>query len=227
MAGLPFIDADYCQYAQWGYKKPTRIWGSPDILEVAKRCDGITCLNLQEGHPEFSTSRRPHKIILSTNRYKNPPREVKYRIPEALIRDLARFEEYTGSPGHKDPGVEVRTGHIGATENSAESEAVQEDTACNSVEKGSARQLVMTLKATTSMGRDRYIQALIDTGAEANLIRASLFASGEMRPSTSPLSLRTADGSVMRGGVTGGDSPLDVPGWNGRGQRMECPGCVS
>lgn len=58
----------------------------------------------------------------------------------------------------------------------------------------------MTLKATTSLGRERYIKALVDTGAEANLIRAGLFDSGEMRPSSSPLSLRTADGSVMRGG---------------------------
>ena len=58
----------------------------------------------------------------------------------------------------------------------------------------------MILKATTSLGREKYIQALIDTGAEANLIRAGLFKKDEMRPSASPLSLRTADGSVMSGG---------------------------
>ena len=23
MQGLPFVDADYCQYAAWGYQKPT------------------------------------------------------------------------------------------------------------------------------------------------------------------------------------------------------------
>ena len=50
MKRVPFVDADYCQYTNWGYQKPTRIWGSPDIKRVAtKLCDGITCPNLVEG----------------------------------------------------------------------------------------------------------------------------------------------------------------------------------
>ena len=34
MKGIPFIDVDYCQYSDWGYQKPTRVCGSPDILKI-------------------------------------------------------------------------------------------------------------------------------------------------------------------------------------------------
>ena len=33
MAALPYVDADYCQYSDWGYQKPTRFWGSEDLQE--------------------------------------------------------------------------------------------------------------------------------------------------------------------------------------------------
>ena len=32
MADIPYVDVDYCQYANWEYQKPTRIWGSPNVL---------------------------------------------------------------------------------------------------------------------------------------------------------------------------------------------------
>ena len=31
MKDIPFIDVDYCMFSDWGYQKPTRIWGSPAI----------------------------------------------------------------------------------------------------------------------------------------------------------------------------------------------------
>ena len=31
MEGIPYVDVDYCQFSLWGYQKPTRIWGGPDI----------------------------------------------------------------------------------------------------------------------------------------------------------------------------------------------------
>ena len=27
MEGIPFIDVDYCQFSDWGYCKPNRVWG--------------------------------------------------------------------------------------------------------------------------------------------------------------------------------------------------------
>ena len=52
MEGIPYLDVDYCQFATWGYQKPTRIWGSACLGQAAPSlCDGKTCANLQ---------RRPH-----------------------------------------------------------------------------------------------------------------------------------------------------------------------
>ena len=33
MTGLPFRDVDYCQFTMCGFKKPTRIFGSPELQE--------------------------------------------------------------------------------------------------------------------------------------------------------------------------------------------------
>ena len=27
--GVTYVDVDYCQFCDWGYQKPTRIWGPP------------------------------------------------------------------------------------------------------------------------------------------------------------------------------------------------------
>ncbi len=44
MQNIPYIDVDYCQFADWGYQKPTRIWCSPNIAELPDRvCDGLSC----------------------------------------------------------------------------------------------------------------------------------------------------------------------------------------
>ena len=46
MRDLPFVDVDYCQFSDWGYQKPTRIWGSPQIASLANKiCDNRTCSN--------------------------------------------------------------------------------------------------------------------------------------------------------------------------------------
>ena len=34
MEGIPFIDVDYCQFADYGYQKPTRLWGSESLLRL-------------------------------------------------------------------------------------------------------------------------------------------------------------------------------------------------
>ena len=45
---LRFIDVDYFQFSEWGYKKPTRIWGCPAIAELENRlCDGFSCPHLE------------------------------------------------------------------------------------------------------------------------------------------------------------------------------------
>ena len=40
MKDIPYCDVDYCQFSDWGYKKPTRIWGNEKIAQLpSKLCD--------------------------------------------------------------------------------------------------------------------------------------------------------------------------------------------
>ena len=32
MQGITFVDVEYCQYMDWGHKKPTRIWGDKKTI---------------------------------------------------------------------------------------------------------------------------------------------------------------------------------------------------
>ena len=48
MKGLPYVDVDYCQFTDWGYQKPTRIWGSPSLGFLGNvLCDRKTCSNIK------------------------------------------------------------------------------------------------------------------------------------------------------------------------------------
>ena len=43
---LLFISVDYCQFSNWGYQKPTRIWCCPENAKLPNRlCDGKSCPN--------------------------------------------------------------------------------------------------------------------------------------------------------------------------------------
>ena len=87
MTELPYVDADYCQYSNWGYKKPTRFWGSPDVvMRHLKLCDGIHCENLHSRNP------RKHRITLSSKN-QNLPRHLKYRIPRSLIEAITGLDD--------------------------------------------------------------------------------------------------------------------------------------
>ena len=64
MKDLPFVDVDYCQYSAWGYRKPTRIWGSKDIVERGgKICSLPTCPNAEKS----SDGHWRHKRLLGGN----------------------------------------------------------------------------------------------------------------------------------------------------------------
>ena len=61
MRNYPFMDLDYCQYSDWGYKKPTRIWGSIDVVgRGAKKCNPRTCPNMETK----ADGRRRHRLML-------------------------------------------------------------------------------------------------------------------------------------------------------------------
>jgi len=89
MEGIPFVDVDYCQFSQWGYQKPTRIWGDPSISDLtSKICDGETCINLVDR----PNGRKGHREILGGNQMR-ATRNDKYRIPEDLLKYLCDWPD--------------------------------------------------------------------------------------------------------------------------------------
>ena len=47
MKGIKFIDADNCQFSDWGYRKPTRIWSCEQIAQLENvLCNKRTCMQV-------------------------------------------------------------------------------------------------------------------------------------------------------------------------------------
>ena len=102
MRELPYVDLDYCQFSDWGYQKPSRIWGSHQISALDDRlCDGRTCPNLVPMRPGQST-RRPHWERLGGNHLRIKPTQ-KARIPSAVVEYLAGFTKNLGEGTRSHP----------------------------------------------------------------------------------------------------------------------------
>ena len=102
----PYYDVDYCKYADWGYRKRTRIWTNITgfVPKICKRdCNSMdgTTHKINIGHHDFVKD--GDKVIsLSTKelreKYKDYERiqekkisltlKQRYRIPPKLIEDL-------------------------------------------------------------------------------------------------------------------------------------------
>ena len=89
MQHIPFVDVDYCQFADWGYQKPTRVWGDPEIKELEDmKCPGDRCMDLVDlpgggrGHRERLGG---NNMSINVNR--------KYQVPERLIRYLCGWDK--------------------------------------------------------------------------------------------------------------------------------------
>lgn len=103
---IAFIDVDYCQFSDWGYRKATRIWGDASILDIPCRiCDGNNCENLVPcdkmnalgTNDKMRQKRRKHRIQLGgdfrrTGVRNQVSRNKKYRVPAALIRYVMGFD---------------------------------------------------------------------------------------------------------------------------------------
>jgi hypothetical protein len=89
MQGLPFVDVNYCQFVDWGYQKPTRIWGTSDLLRLpSRKCDPHTCPFVVE-RPDGT---RGHWGHLGATHMTATPQE-KGRVPAGLIRYLLGVPE--------------------------------------------------------------------------------------------------------------------------------------
>ena len=85
MKGRVYVDVDYCQFSDWGYQKPTRIWGPMALGQLRHQvCDGKTCPHLITRSNGFLG----HKFILGATPREGAARiklEDQYRIPPGVI----------------------------------------------------------------------------------------------------------------------------------------------
>ena len=81
MQGLPIVDLDYCQFSEWGYQKPTRFWGSPQLGRLHNvLCDFKNCINIIEddnGNWHHRERLGGLKMIYST--------KDKWRVPSSAV----------------------------------------------------------------------------------------------------------------------------------------------
>ena len=192
----PYLDLDYCQFCDWGYNKPTRFWGSENVVgKDCRLCDHQTCPNLIDG----PCGRKRHRERLGGYRQKFSTR-MKGRIPEKVI-------EYLLS-NNPDPVVNL-VGGESTLSNHPGSEMLLADRLLKPREKyvvgschttGENTQLVMDLLVDLPNGDQQILKALIDTGAETNLVRQGVLPGHLFHSAPNPLKLVSAGGQRLEGG---------------------------
>ena len=197
----PYVDLDYCQFCDWGYNKPTRFWGSPNVVCKENRvCDHKTCPNLIDG----PCGRKRHKHRLGGQKMKFSTKQ-KGRIPEAVIEYLVGEctlpESNTSESVSRNPegGSQIEDGSVLVGPRLLKPSKSYILGTC--VSKAENTQLVMQIPAKMPNGEILVIKALIDTGAEANLVRTGFFPRHLFQGAAKPLRLVTASGHQMEGGT--------------------------
>ena len=185
MAGLPFVDLDCCQFSDCGYRKPTRFWGKfPGGVLESVICDGHHCPNLV-GKPKQVGGKRRHRIQLSGWKY-FPSTLEQYRIPPKLVKYLMGFDRGSDQSGVSNPPpvVPIWVSGSGAI----------------NVGAFGGNQLMIKVQAMDQFGNIDWINALVDTGAQANLLSTAKFCGGDWQNSAQLLSLLTVTGELLGGG---------------------------
>ena len=118
MQRIPIVDVDYCQLSDWGYQKPTLVWGSLDVVSKPSRlCDGKTCPNLAPLEAAQVGRVRIHRESLGGPRLRVSA-VLKGRIPAKPVEYLAGFESSHSKPsvmaGKGDAAKEPKPDTTGA-----------------------------------------------------------------------------------------------------------------
>lgn len=214
MSDFPYVDVDYCQFADWGYQKPTRIWCSENIAQLPHRvCDGHFC-SCQVSTPQGNRHRE--RLGGYGMRYGTTQ---KFRVPERLVEYLLsacpklnpEYQWQTVTPRHKGkskPRSKSKSQSSPKVTNSKSPKpkvevprmVLQDVKAPDSKHPSSTRQLMIRVHAhpAGSVGRD--INVLIDTGAEVSLIKSGLFPDQFFQPAQTPVNLVAANGTPLEGG---------------------------
>ena len=179
-----FIDVDYCQFSDWGYKKPTRLWVSPSLSKVANMlCDPHTCSQMVDGN-DGKGGRRVHREHLGGKQMKVSTRQ-KERMPSALVNYLLQGVLFSSPSSEEKTVLEVCLenrwlGKISSVP--------------------SPLQLLVELDVELPDGRLQRAKALIDTGAEVDLVRSGFVPRHLFFPAAVPMVFIMANGSSKLGG---------------------------
>ena len=210
MRNIPYCDVDYCQFSDWGYKKPTRIWGSSQIGKLSSQiCDPRVCPNVVEG----SNGRFVHKSWLGGNNIRWSPKQ-KARFPGRLVDYLLQLGEFTPKrvENPRERNIDEKKRYSAECKDSTGNLLSTLEIrpywlwgkhfyGTNSIRyRGEELQLVMLISAFLPDGSEQEVKVLIDTGAQANLIRKGLISEGCLKEASQRLNLRTANGQKLEGG---------------------------
>ena len=210
--GLPYIDIDFCRFSTWGYQKPTRFWCCKAIASKGNiKCDG-KCVHLV---PSPHGGLR-HKYVIGNKCRDGPPNQHQQvlKIPENVVHFLTGF---MAPPKNVEDNSQESWNLVGPENKIFKAE---KNRSCPMREvhmqpwhhlshhpfrmgkvehRGGALQLMVEVEISVC-GQTKKIKALIDTGAQANLLREDLFPSEIWKSSKNPLALTTVNGEILSGG---------------------------
>ena len=123
----------------------------------------------------------------------------KFRIPPNLVKALLLAGE--GAEKNLTPESVLEPRPARQVVVPTHSQQPPPEAWLNRVKKGKRHhQVMLTMQARHPQGDPMILKVLIDSGAEANLVRYDLFPKSTLKPSPSPLTLVTANGELMGGG---------------------------
>ena len=220
MKHLWYVDIDYCMMAHYGYQKPTRFWVPQ---EVASRLAPVVCDGWCENMVE-EDGRWHHRVRLGGRGSPKATTEQAYRIPKAVIEYLCGMHSAAATSTPQQP-LQRGEAHQHPQRNPQEQQQQQspqrgkeEVVHVRKVTvkpwqhrpnrpfrigrmeaRGGCSQLM--LEVVIRVGEVRVqAKALVDTGAEATLVRRGLLPEGCFQESKRPLMLRTVSGDQLEGG---------------------------
>ena len=86
MAGIPYVDLDYCCYCAWGYRKRTRIW--TDCSLNGKLCAGAGVCPNMEGKRHRSTAQQGKNKTPTGMHGETHSTRALYRVPPFLCDSI-------------------------------------------------------------------------------------------------------------------------------------------
>ena len=199
--GLRWLDLDYCQFSDWGYKKPTRFWCSPAIASLNPvLCDPRSCPNVEES----TKGTYKHRETLGGGGMKSSTQK-KGRVPDGVVDYLLSAPKGYKKRSPRSPRLEQWP-----QEDQPEMEVIPIPDRClrahsfyklgqvNLVEDD--MQLMLELNVYLPNGNAKRVKALVDTGAQINLVRRRLVPNHLLSCARQAVKLVAANQQLIEGG---------------------------